>query len=169
MASAAAGSGSSSPLLAPCGAMAPISVPCMPTPTSPCHARPRDHLRSCHVRPRRRHLRLRHARPDALRATRGCNQASIVGLPRRAIHGPITASGRPPTVVRVPVHAPSSVNPPPPPTVLPTRVKPIPPVVNKHSMTTHSKLCFRQPFIGLHSAQLSPIPKTFHSALADPH
>ena len=36
-------------------------------------------------------------------------------------------------------------------------------------MVTRGKDGFRQPYIGLHSVQLSPIPKTFRSALADPH
>ncbi|KAG2564975.1 hypothetical protein PVAP13_7NG008289 [Panicum virgatum] len=57
---------------------------------------------------------------------------------RHAVHGPITASGRRPTVVRVPVHAPGPVGPP-----LPAGATPIPPVVNQHSMTTRGKLGFR--------------------------
>lgn len=87
---------------------------------------------------------------------------------RRAVHGPITASGRRPTVVRVPVHGPGPVGPPPP-AVIPPRAEAITPVVNKHAMNTRGKLGFRQPYLGLHSVQLSPVPKTFRSALADPY
>jgi hypothetical protein len=38
-------------------------------------------------------------------------------------------------------------------------------------MVTHGKHGFRQPKVpfGSHAAPLSPIPKTFHSALADPN
>ena len=36
-------------------------------------------------------------------------------------------------------------------------------------MVTRIKTSFQQPYIGLHSVQLLLIPKTFRSALADPH
>ena len=42
------------------------------------------------------------------------------------------------------------------------------PVVNKHRMVTRAKLGFRQPAL-FTAAPLSPIPKTFRSALADPN
>ena len=45
---------------------------------------------------------------------------------------------------------------------------PVPPVVNQHGMTTRAKSGFRQPVL-FHAAPLSPIPKTFCSALADPN
>jgi len=41
-------------------------------------------------------------------------------------------------------------------------------VVNQHGMTTRAKSGFRQPALH-HAASLSPIPKTFRSALADPN
>jgi len=56
-----------------------------------------------------------------------------------------------------------------PPRPLPPRAEPIQPVVNRHLMVTRGKDGFRQLYIGLHSVQLSPILKTFRSALADPH
>jgi hypothetical protein len=39
--------------------------------------------------------------------------------------------------------------------------------VNQHFVATRGKLGFRQP-AALHTAPLSPIPKTYHCALADP-
>jgi len=44
-------------------------------------------------------------------------------------------------------------------------------VVNDHGMTTRGKSGFTQPVdrLNLHATSLSPLPKTFRSALADPH
>ena len=42
------------------------------------------------------------------------------------------------------------------------------PVVNEHRMVTRAKLGFRQHAL-FTMAPLSPVPKTFHSALADPN
>jgi len=64
------------------------------------------------------------------------------------------------------VHAPGPISPPRP---LAPRAEPIQPIVNQHSMVTRGKDGFWQQYIGLHSVQLSPIPKIFRSALADPH
>lgn len=44
----------------------------------------------------------------------------------------------------------------------------VPPVVNQHRMTTRAKLGFRLPAL-FHTALSSLIPKSFHSALADPN
>jgi len=44
----------------------------------------------------------------------------------------------------------------------------VPPVVNQHSMTTRAKQGYRIPSL-YHAAPLSPILKTFRSALADPN
>ena len=44
----------------------------------------------------------------------------------------------------------------------------VPPVVNQHRMVTHAKLGFRQPAL-FTAAPLSPVPKIFRSALADPN
>ena len=43
----------------------------------------------------------------------------------------------------------------------------IPPVRNQHSMATHAKSGYRIPAL-YHATPMSPMPKTFHSALADP-
>ena len=45
---------------------------------------------------------------------------------------------------------------------------PVHPVVNQHGMTTRAKAGFRQPR-ALHATPLSPILRTFCSALADPN
>jgi len=60
--------------------------------------------------------------------------------------------------------APALVAPAP----LPKGAVPVPPVVNQHSMVTRAKQGFRQPTL-YHAAPLSPIPKIFRSALADPN
>src|SRR6185295_12833571 len=44
----------------------------------------------------------------------------------------------------------------------------VPPTVNQHSMTTRAKDGFRIPSL-YHAAPLSPVPKTFRGALADPN
>jgi len=54
------------------------------------------------------------------------------------------------------------------PVTLPQGAVPVHQVVNHHSMTTRGKLGFRQPAI-YHAAAISPIPKTYRSALADPN
>jgi hypothetical protein len=41
-------------------------------------------------------------------------------------------------------------------------------VANHHRMTICAKLGFRQPAL-FHAAALSPVPRTYHTALADPH
>ena len=62
--------------------------------------------------------------------------------------------------------------PPPPPAAgappLPKGAVPVAPVVNEHRMVTRAKLGFRQPAL-FTSTPLSPVPKTFRSALADPN
>ena len=65
--------------------------------------------------------------------------------------------------MRVPLHGPYLVEQ----RTLPTGAVPIPPITNNHSMTTRAKLGFRQPTL-FSAASLSPVPKTFCSALADP-
>nr|CAB3501456.1 unnamed protein product [Digitaria exilis] len=45
---------------------------------------------------------------------------------------------------------------------------PVPPVANQHGMTTRAKRSFRV-LVLYHAAPLSPVPKTFRSALADPN
>jgi hypothetical protein len=47
----------------------------------------------------------------------------------------------------------------------------VPPTDNAHGMVTRGKHGFRQPKVsfGSHAAPLSPVPKTFRSALADPN
>jgi len=62
--------------------------------------------------------------------------------------------------------------PPPPPAIgappLPKGAVLVPPIVNEHRMVTRAKLGFRQPAL-FTAAPLSPIPKTFRSALGDPN
>ncbi|WVZ79627.1 hypothetical protein U9M48_027185, partial [Paspalum notatum var. saurae] len=81
---------------------------------------------------------------------------------RRAVHGPIRSRARH-SPVHVPVHAPGPVGPP-----LPKGAVPIAPVVNQHQMSTRGKLGFRQPAL-FHATSLSPVPRTYRAALADPH
>jgi hypothetical protein len=50
---------------------------------------------------------------------------------------------------------------------LPTGVVPITPVVNQHGMATRGKADFRVPAT-FSATTPSPVPKTYHSALADP-
>ncbi|RLM70082.1 uncharacterized protein C2845_PM17G07680 [Panicum miliaceum] len=59
-------------------------------------------------------------------------------------------------------------SPPVGPAVLPKGVAPVPAVTNQHPMTTRAKLGFRVPSLYL-AAPLSPVPKTFRSALIDPN
>jgi hypothetical protein len=54
------------------------------------------------------------------------------------------------------------------PLALPKGAVPVPPVVNQHPMTTRAKRGLRLPAL-YHAAPLSPISKTFRSALADPN
>nr|CAB3464295.1 unnamed protein product [Digitaria exilis] len=58
--------------------------------------------------------------------------------------------------------------PAPAPVPLPKGTVPVPPVANQHDMTTRAKRGFRVPVL-YHAAPLSPVPKTFCSALADPN
>jgi len=51
---------------------------------------------------------------------------------------------------------------------LPKGAVAVPPVANQHSMGTRSKSGFRMP-AAYHAVPLSPVPKTFRSALADPN
>ena len=51
---------------------------------------------------------------------------------------------------------------------LPKGAVAVPPVANQHSMGTHSKSGFRMPAV-YHAVPLSPVPKTFRSALANPN
>jgi len=51
---------------------------------------------------------------------------------------------------------------------LPKGAVAVPLVTNQHPMATRAKSGFRVPST-YHAAPLSPIPKTFHSALADPN
>jgi hypothetical protein len=51
---------------------------------------------------------------------------------------------------------------------LPKGAVAVPPVTIQHSMGTRSKSGYRMPSI-YHVVPLSPVPKTFRSALADPH
>lgn len=55
------------------------------------------------------------------------------------------------------------------PSPLPKGAVPIPPVVNQHVMATRGKHDFRQPAALHASTPLSPIPKTYRAALADPN
>jgi hypothetical protein len=50
----------------------------------------------------------------------------------------------------------------------PPRAVAVSPVLNHHRMVTRAKAGFRVPAL-FHVAPLSPIPKTFHGALADPN
>ncbi|WVZ62691.1 hypothetical protein U9M48_012405 [Paspalum notatum var. saurae] len=52
---------------------------------------------------------------------------------------------------------------------VPPRAIPVPPNVNDHSMLTRAKSGFRQPRLNLHVSTLSPVPASFHRALADPN
>mgnify|MGYP000950007185 CR=1 FL=1 len=53
---------------------------------------------------------------------------------------------------------------------LPKGIVAVPPVSNEHSMATRAKTGYRMPLRPiLHATAPSPIPKTYHSALADPH
>ena len=52
--------------------------------------------------------------------------------------------------------------------LLPKGAVAVPPVANQHSMGTRSKSGYRMPAI-YHAVPLSPMPKTFRSALADPN
>jgi hypothetical protein len=56
-------------------------------------------------------------------------------------------------------------------TQLPPGATPVSPIVNDHGMVTRGKHGFRQPraIFDLHATVLSPIPKTYRSALADPN
>jgi hypothetical protein len=45
---------------------------------------------------------------------------------------------------------------------------PVSPVINQHGMTTKAKAGYRLPVL-YHASPLSPVPKTFRSALADPN
>ncbi|WVZ78827.1 hypothetical protein U9M48_026477 [Paspalum notatum var. saurae] len=53
----------------------------------------------------------------------------------------------------------------------PPIVVPVPPVANAHRMTTRGKTGFHLPVdrLNLHAAALSPVPKTYRGALADPN
>jgi len=51
---------------------------------------------------------------------------------------------------------------------LPKGAVPVHPVSNQHAMGSRSKSSFRMP-AAYHTGSLSPVPKTFHSALADPN
>jgi hypothetical protein len=66
----------------------------------------------------------------------------------------------------------SQAAPPPPPITgtppLPKRAVPVVPVINEHRMVTRAKPGFRQPAL-FTAAPLSPVPKTFRNALADPN
>jgi len=67
--------------------------------------------------------------------------------------------------------APPAPSSPPAATVparLPPGAVPIAPVVNQHGMATHGKSGFRQP-AAYTATVLSPVPKTYRSALADPN
>ena len=74
-----------------------------------------------------------------------------------------------------PMSAPSAApdnSPSPPPPILPPNVVPVPAPINDHTMRTHAKLGFSQPIkkLNLHvTTNLSPIPKTYKSALLDPN
>lgn len=50
---------------------------------------------------------------------------------------------------------------------LPMGAVPVSPMVNQHQMTTRAKHGFRLPSL-YHAAALSPVPRTYHNALADP-
>ncbi|WVZ53344.1 LOW QUALITY PROTEIN: hypothetical protein U9M48_004304, partial [Paspalum notatum var. saurae] len=80
----------------------------------------------------------------------------------RPVHGPVRSSTRP-SPVHVPVHGPSLVE-----QRLPKGAVQITPVINSHRMTTRAKLGFRQPAL-FAAAPLTPVPKSFRSALADPN
>jgi hypothetical protein len=56
----------------------------------------------------------------------------------------------------------------PTPTGLPTGAIPITLVVNQHGMATRGKAGFRVPAV-FSATTPSPVPKTYHSALADPN
>jgi hypothetical protein len=65
----------------------------------------------------------------------------------------------------VPPAAPATTTAPAP---VPRGAVAVPPTVNQHTMTTRAKDGFRVPSL-YHAAPLSPIPKTFRGALADPN
>jgi hypothetical protein len=69
-----------------------------------------------------------------------------------------------PAVAAPPPTATSSSSAPP---QLPPGAIPVSPVVNHHRMTTRAKLGFRQPAL-FHAVALSPVPRTYRTALADP-
>jgi hypothetical protein len=60
--------------------------------------------------------------------------------------------------------APAPAAPPP----LPKGAVAVPPVTNRHTMGTRSKSGYRMPAV-FHVAPMSPVPKTFRSAPADPN
>jgi hypothetical protein len=59
-------------------------------------------------------------------------------------------------------------HPPAGPPPLPKGVIPVSSVINQHGMTTRAKVRYRLPAL-YHASLLSPVPKTFRSALADPN
>ena len=67
-----------------------------------------------------------------------------------------------------PAPAPTAPAAPPAPGPLPRGAVAVPPTVNQHRMVTRAKDGFRVPVL-YHAAPLSPVPKTFRSALADPN
>ncbi|WVZ79942.1 hypothetical protein U9M48_027464 [Paspalum notatum var. saurae] len=52
---------------------------------------------------------------------------------------------------------------------VPPGAVPVPPTVNDHIMLTRAKSGFKQPRLNLHADTLSPVPDSFHRALADPN
>ncbi|XP_039794290.1 proline-rich protein 36-like [Panicum virgatum] len=130
-----------------------------------------------HVRPRLPRHRPRHAWPRLLRhpapAPRAasspapCAAPSPAPAPRAA--PPLLVYSRRPRPAAAP--APPAPSPPPAATVparLPPGAVPIAPVVNQHGMATRGKSGFRQP-AAYTATVLSPVPKTYRSALADPN
>ncbi|XP_021305432.1 nascent polypeptide-associated complex subunit alpha, muscle-specific form-like [Sorghum bicolor] len=135
----------------------------------------------------------RHARgahDDAAPATPAASAASTTPAPSAVPATPAAPPARPPIIHvytrRPPVAstppvlttgaAPrrSSIIPTPPryikhgPPVPPAAV-PIPPVLNSHGMATRGKSGYRQPRLALLTEARSPIPRSCHDALTDPH
>jgi len=138
----------------------------------------------CHVRQPTLHqawpARFRAASPmSSSSATPGSQRTPLVRSPPAGGAAPATASL---PVVAVPpprelrhVYSRRRVPPPAgvtstPPTAapLPRGAVPVLPVTNQHPVTTRAKRGIRLPAV-YHAAPLSPLPKTFRSALADPN
>jgi hypothetical protein len=100
------------------------------------------------------------------RPSAGTGHTTIQQPPPRRFDGIVYSRRLPAPAVAAPPPTTTPSSPAPP--QLPPGAIPVSPVVNHHRMTTRAKLGFRQPAL-FHVAALSPVPRTYRTALADPH